>query len=75
MRKILVCKKNMDLLNELGTDLALAFLVEKRHTAKIDAKEAWALIAKVKRVLQPVSLAPEIRHDKLSLKKKLTISC
>ncbi len=65
----------MDLLNKLGTDLALAFLVEKRHTAKIDAKEALALIAKVRKVLQPVSLAPEIRQNKLSGKKKLAISC
>ncbi len=65
----------MNLLNELGNDLALAFLVEKKHTAKIGAKEAMALIAKVKRVLQPVSVDPETRENKLSVKKKLAISC
>lgn len=45
----------MELLNEIGNDLALAFLVEKRHTAKIDSKSALALIGKVREVLKPVS--------------------
>jgi hypothetical protein len=45
----------MEILNELGNDLALAFLVEKKHGAKIDSKSALALIERVKKVLQPVS--------------------
>ena len=45
----------MNLLNELENDLALAFLVEKKHTEKIDSRDARALIARVKKVLQTVS--------------------
>ena len=45
----------MNLINELENDLALAFLVEKKHTEKIDSKDARALIAQVKKVLQTVS--------------------
>ncbi len=64
----------MDLVNELGTDLALAFLVEKRHTGKIDSKEVRALIAKVRKVLQPVSLEPKLPESNLSGKKNISVS-
>lgn len=45
----------MDLLNELENDLAVAFLVEKKHRAKIDSQEIPALLDKVRKVLQPIS--------------------
>lgn len=45
----------MELLNDLGNDLALAFLVEKKHNKKIDSKTALALIERVKEVLRSVS--------------------
>jgi hypothetical protein len=45
----------MNLLNELENDLALAFLVEKKHTEKINLKDARALIIKVKNVLYTIS--------------------
>ena len=45
----------MDLLNDLDTDLAFAFLVEKRYQQKIDSKEALALIGRVKSLLERLS--------------------
>lgn len=42
----------MDLINDLGTELAVAFLVEKRYGQKIDSEEARALIARVTSVLK-----------------------
>ncbi len=45
----------MEILNELGNDLAFAFLAMKNHGSKIDSKSALALIERVKKVLQPVS--------------------
>lgn len=45
----------MELLNELGNDLALAFLVEKKHKSKIDSRSALALIGRVREVLKPIS--------------------
>jgi hypothetical protein len=65
----------MDLLNELGADLALAFLVEKKHTEKIDSKDVRVLIAKVRKVLQPVSIEPQPPESNLSGKKNIAVSC
>lgn len=45
----------MDLINDLGNDLALAILVEKRHVQKIDSKDVKDLISRVRAILQPVS--------------------
>jgi hypothetical protein len=45
-------KENMSLVNELGNELALAFLVEGKHADKIDSENALALIDKVKEALQ-----------------------
>jgi len=64
----------MDLLNELGTDLALAFLVEKKHTGKIDSKDVRALIARVRKVLQPISLEPKLPESNLPGNKNLIVS-
>ena len=45
----------MNLINELGTDLALAFLVEQRYREKIDSEDALALIGQVRSVLESAS--------------------
>ncbi len=45
----------MNLINELGTDLALAFLVEQRYRQKIDSEDALALISQVRRLLESAS--------------------
>lgn len=45
----------MDLVNELENDLALAFLVDKKHSEKIETKEVMALLNKVREVLKPLS--------------------
>ena len=42
----------MDLINDLETELAFAFLVEKRYQQKIDSKAALALIGRVKHLLE-----------------------
>ncbi len=48
----------MNILTELGTDLAFAFLVEKMYGQRIDPAEAVALISQVQSVLEPVSHIP-----------------
>ncbi|MCA1623991.1 MAG: hypothetical protein LC768_08105 [Acidobacteria bacterium] len=55
----------MNLVDELGNDLALAFLVEKKHTEKLNSTEILALIEKVKRVLQPISLKEKTKEMSL----------
>lgn len=48
-------RKFMELVNELGNDVALAILVEKRHSGKIDSGEILPLISKIREILEPVS--------------------
>jgi hypothetical protein len=64
----------MNLLNELENDLALAFLVEKKHMEKIDSRDARALIAKVKNVLYTVSCKSETALDNPPVEKTKTVS-
>jgi hypothetical protein len=45
----------MDLISDLETDLAFAFLVEKRHKQEIDAAGALALIGRVKTLLESIA--------------------
>lgn len=45
----------MDLISDLGNDLAVAFLVEKRHVQRIESKEVLALIGRIRAALQPLS--------------------
>ena len=42
----------MELINDLGTDLAVAFLVEKRYRQKLDTEEALELISRVRDLLE-----------------------
>ncbi len=46
---------NMELVNDLGSDVALAILVEKKHSEKIDSKEILPLISKIREILEPIS--------------------
>jgi len=42
----------MELINDLGTDLAVAFLVEKRYQQKLDVEEARELISRIRDLLE-----------------------
>ncbi|MGI8639156.1 MAG: hypothetical protein ACR2MG_04310 [Pyrinomonadaceae bacterium] len=55
----------MDLVNELSSELALAFLVEKKYAEKVNTSDILVLISKIKEVLQPLS-AKENCGEKLS---------
>ncbi|MCY7375779.1 MAG: hypothetical protein LH472_07385 [Pyrinomonadaceae bacterium] len=46
----------MDLINELGNELALTFLVERKFKEKIENSDVPTLIGKIKDVLQPLSV-------------------
>ena len=47
----------MDLINELGNELALTYLVEKKFIGKIRSSEVPSLIDKIKAALQLISSA------------------
>jgi len=53
----------MDLIDDLGTDLALAFLVERKHRQKIDSEDIPGLINRIKASLQIVSHKQNSRLD------------
>lgn len=46
----------MNLIDELESEIAVAFLVEKKYSDKVNSNEVLALIGKVKKVLEPTSL-------------------
>ena len=48
-------RNRMNLISDLGTDLAVAFLVEKKFRQKIDSVEAIALIDRVRKQLELVT--------------------
>lgn len=60
-------KFNMDLINDLSSDLAIAFLVEKRLERKIAMREAIRLIDRVTCELKGVSDPDQRDRDTLSL--------
>jgi hypothetical protein len=45
----------MNLVNELGSDIALAFLFERRYREKLEGNEVVDLISRVRFVLEPTS--------------------
>ena len=52
----------MNLISDLETDLAFAFLVEKRHRQKIDGRRALELIGRVKNLLETTG-DRQTRHE------------
>jgi len=45
----------MDLVDDLGNDLALAILTENKYSKKIDSKQILPLMSKIREVLETVS--------------------
>lgn len=45
----------MDLIDDLGNDMAVAFFIEKKHSQKIDSKEFLALIKSIRSSLHKVA--------------------
>ena len=45
----------MNLISDLGNDLAMAFFVNEQHREKLDKKEVLALMDNVQKALQKVS--------------------
>lgn len=53
----------MDMISDLGSDLAIAFLVEKKHSRKIAMRDALTLIGQVRAELQRVSAERKLALD------------
>ena len=50
----------MDVINDLGIDLALAFLVEKKFRQKIESQDAARLIGRIRCLLDTPRAADEV---------------
>ena len=55
----------MNLINDLGDEVAFAVLVEKKHLEKINSGDVLPLISRIKEVLQTVSAEEEISEEDL----------
>ncbi len=53
----------MELIDDLGTELAMDFLVERRHRQKIDSENIPILIRRINAALQSVSHRQNSRFD------------
>ncbi|HXH70346.1 MAG TPA: hypothetical protein VNI60_08460 [Pyrinomonadaceae bacterium] len=59
----------MNLVDELSSELALAFLVEKKHAGKVNTSDVIALIGRIKEVLQPISVKENFNEKLLDTEK------
>lgn len=55
----------MDMINDLGCELALAVLIEKKHREKIESKDVLPLISKIKEALRQISAEENAREQAL----------
>lgn len=62
----------MDLINELGNELALTFLVEKKFTEKIESSDVPSLIDKIKHILQTVSSVETGKYSPVKIVKSVS---
>ena len=51
--------KNMSLVNDLETEIAFAFLVEKSHNEKLSSKDVLPLIGRLNEALSKISTESE----------------
>ncbi len=59
----------MDLIDELGNELALTFLVEKKFTEKIESSDVPSLIDKIKHILQSVQAVEPAQYPSVKTAK------
>lgn len=59
----------MNLINDLGDEVALAVLVEKKHFGKIKSGDVLPLISRIKEVLQAVSDRKDIHEENPTLEQ------
>ena len=62
----------MDLINELGNELALTLLVEKKFVEKIESSDVPSLIDKIKHILQTVSSAEAVNYPPIKTAKSVS---
>lgn len=55
----------MDMINDLGCELAFAVLIEKKHREKIESTDVLPLISKIKEALRAVSAEENAREQAL----------
>lgn len=55
----------MNMINDLGCELAFAVLVEKKHREKIDSKDVLPLIGRIKEALRIVSAEENVKEQAL----------
>ncbi len=63
----------MNLLSDLSNELALAILIEKKHSEKFNSKEAPNLIGRVQKILQPLQNEKKIAKPPLPDSKAANI--
>lgn len=63
----------MELKDELENDLALAMLIEGRHSGKIGSEQARELIDKIKHALGPANIEPSTEKPDQNLNQEFPL--
>lgn len=64
----------MNLINDLGDEVAFAVLVEKKHLGKIKSGDVLPLISRIKEVLQAASNREDIREENLTADRNAKVA-
>ena len=59
----------MNLLNDLSSELAVAFLIDKKYSEKMSSNEALNLIGRICEILEPISAEAESSNYRHLVKK------
>ncbi len=62
----------MDLIDELGNEVALTLLVEKKFTEKIESSDVPSLIDKIKHILQTISSVETDNYPPIKTAKSIS---
>ncbi len=58
--------KNMNLINDLDSEIAFAVLVDKKHNEKIESKDVLPLIGRVNKALEQISESESESNEQTS---------
>lgn len=60
----------MNLLSDINSDLAMAIILDNKHSQKLNSSEALELINKINEILEPISTEQELRKFSAQLSDK-----
>lgn len=64
----------MNLINDLGSELAFAVLIEKKHRERLHSSDVLPLIGRITEVLQPITAREDFREQPLPIEQAAKVA-